>query len=80
MVEAAITFGAGKVQYKLGEKIGEGGQGAVYLCTRLEDNEQVIAKLIKTEAGLSDEAKKEAESLTKFKHENIVKLLEAFEY
>jgi serine/threonine protein kinase len=54
MVEAAITFGTAEVQYKLGEMIGEGGQGQVFMCTRLTDNEQVIAKIIKSDGPMPE--------------------------
>lgn len=69
--------------YKMQEKIGEGGFGYVHLATNKETNKQYAIKFMDMTQTLhnADEVNsiyKEANSIKKLKHKNIVELYHAF--
>ena len=67
-------------KYKILEKIGEGAYGIVYKCKNIQTNELVAIKkfLDEYEKLPKKEINREIFTLQICKHENIVKLLEAF--
>lgn len=69
--------------YKMGEKIGEGGFGFVHIARNRETNKDYAVKFMDMTSTLhnADEVNsiyKEANSIKKLKHKNIVELYHAF--
>lgn len=69
--------------YLISEKIGEGGFGTVHLATNKETNKQYAVKYMDMTSQLhsADEVNgiyKEANSIKKLRHKNIVELYNAF--
>eukprot|EP00759_Apiculatamorpha_spiralis_P047674 PhF_6_TR43324/c1_g1_i1/m.66216 len=70
---AAKVTGSGR--YVMGEKLGRGGFGTVYLGMDIVTAEHVAVKEVPVEAsdlGAIDEIKKEFDMLTKLKHQHVV--------
>lgn len=71
-------------RYKIISQLGEGGMGEVYLASDEKSKQEVavkiLAKQLITNQGLIDRFKREAETLQKLDHPNIVKFIDAFEH
>jgi eukaryotic-like serine/threonine-protein kinase len=71
-------------RYKIISLLGEGAMGEVYLASDEQAGQQVAVKILArqliTNPDLIQRFKREAETLRKLDHPNIVKFLETFEY
>lgn len=70
-------------RYKITKLLGQGGMGEVYLAIDEKSKQEVAVKILArqlvTNQGLIDRFKREAETLQKLEHPNIVKFIDAFE-
>ena len=70
-------------RYKIIKLLGQGGMGEVYLANDEKNKQEVAVKILAgqlvTNQGLIDRFKREAETLQKLDHPNIVKFIDAFE-
>jgi len=71
--------------YKLGEKIGSGGSGIVYMATDIHDKTKKVAiKILREESSTDNNYKKRFKSegaiIDRFNHPNIVKVIERGEF
>lgn len=67
--------------YEIGDQIGEGGFGKVFLCQKLDQPGSVFAmKIIQMSANQEqmNEIMKDAEILKKFNHRNIIRYIDSF--
>src|SRR4030095_3292405 len=71
-------------RYKIISLLGEGAMGEVYLASDEQAGQQVAVKILArqliTNPDLIQRFKREAETLRKLDHPNIVKFLDTFEY
>lgn len=71
-------------RYKITSRLGEGGMGEVYLADDEQTKQKVAVKILArqlvTNTGLIERFKREAETLQKLDHPNIVKFIDEFEY
>jgi serine/threonine protein kinase len=72
------TYKGKEHSYNRIDLIGEGGQAKAYLVERTSDKAQFIAKVSLNKAAIPD-LMEEAERLSKFKDNHIVKMIECFE-
>ena len=68
-------------QYRLIERIGEGGMGVIYRAQKIQTGEALAIKLLHPELGRLEELVKrferEAESVSRLSHPNIVRVVES---
>jgi serine/threonine-protein kinase len=73
-----------KWRYKITSHLGEGGMGEVFLATDKQTRQQVAVKILARHLSAHPEAlerfRREAETLRKLDHPNIVKLVDSFEH
>ncbi len=71
-------------RYKVTARLGKGAMGTVYLATDSQNGKEVALKIIASDLAIEPDMlerfKREAETLSKLKHPNIVEFLDAFEY
>merc|ERR1719174_217903 len=70
-----------RTEYELGKKLGEGGQGAVYIAKKRDTGEPRVVKFYSKAAAAMplDDIKDEFELLKSLDHPNIARIYEAFE-
>jgi eukaryotic-like serine/threonine-protein kinase len=71
-------------RYRITSLLGEGGMGEVYLATDKQTRQPVAVKILARQLSMNPESlerfRREAETLRKLDHPNIVKFIDAFEY